>query len=284
LLVKVSVSVNMTARNAEQERRPRRDAEGKSTHANESEPIRVRVATEPGAQPNMGASIDHAAARPNRGEKIREENDTELRESPDRRRTDVKPAGEGHRRSAPVACRAATSSNGQDAVELHAEPTLARFSPSSTRRLGEDPQRRRELHRDQDRSASRCRCTTTSRPSLPRRDGRADVARSARRSTLQQGIAVGALALVSLFMVSMMVRKGTPAPVVAAAPVPRETPHLAGIPEVAGIVSHGESMLDGMELDEDTVRTQQMLDQVSTLVGENPEAAANLVKRWLNRT
>ena len=97
-------------------------------------------------------------------------------------------------------------------------------------------------------------------------------------------IAVGALALISLFMVSMMVRKSTPAPAVAAAPIPRETPHLDGIPEVAGIVSHGESMLDGMELDEDTVRTQQMLDQVSTLVGENPEAAANLVKRWLNRT
>jgi flagellar biosynthesis/type III secretory pathway M-ring protein FliF/YscJ len=103
-------------------------------------------------------------------------------------------------------------------------------------------------------------------------------------SRYSKEIAVGALALISLFMVSMMVRKSTPAPIVAAAPTPRETPHLDGIPEIAGIVSHGDSMLDGMELDEDTVRTQQMLDQVSTLVGENPDAAANLVKRWLNRT
>jgi flagellar biosynthesis/type III secretory pathway M-ring protein FliF/YscJ len=43
-------------------------------------------------------------------------------------------------------------------------------------------------------------------------------------------------------------------------------------------------MLDAMELDEDAVRTQQMLDQVSTMVAENPDGAATLVKRWMNRT
>jgi flagellar biosynthesis/type III secretory pathway M-ring protein FliF/YscJ len=97
-------------------------------------------------------------------------------------------------------------------------------------------------------------------------------------------IAIGALALVSLFMVSTMVRRGSPAPVLAQAVAPRETPHLDGIPEVAGIVGNTSQLLDGMELDEDAVRTQQMLDQVQTMVGENPDAAANLVKRWLNRT
>ena len=40
----------------------------------------------------------------------------------------------------------------------------------------------------------------------------------------------------------------------------------------------------GMELDEDSVKAQQMLNQVSNLVAENPDAAANLVKRWLNRS
>ena len=98
-------------------------------------------------------------------------------------------------------------------------------------------------------------------------------------------IAIGLLAVVSLFMVSMMVRKSAPTALVApGAAAPRETPHLEGDPEVAGIVGGTSQMLDGMELDEDAVRTQQMLDQVSTLVGENPDAAANLVKRWLNRT
>jgi flagellar biosynthesis/type III secretory pathway M-ring protein FliF/YscJ len=39
-----------------------------------------------------------------------------------------------------------------------------------------------------------------------------------------------------------------------------------------------------MELDQDAVHAQQMVEQVSTMVKENPDAAANLVKRWLNKT
>jgi len=59
---------------------------------------------------------------------------------------------------------------------------------------------------------------------------------------------------------------------------------LDGREPVAGEVAEGNAMLDAMELDEESVKTQQMLDQVSTLVTENPDAAASLVKRWLNRT
>ena len=36
--------------------------------------------------------------------------------------------------------------------------------------------------------------------------------------------------------------------------------------------------------DEDTIKAQQMVEQVSTMVKENPDAAASLVKRWLNRS
>jgi flagellar biosynthesis/type III secretory pathway M-ring protein FliF/YscJ len=103
-------------------------------------------------------------------------------------------------------------------------------------------------------------------------------------------IALGALALLSLFMVSTIVRKGTPAPAVAVAPRPRLTDArpgptvLDGREPVAGEVGEGGAMLDAMELDEESVKTQQMLDQVSTLVTENPDAAASLVKRWLNRS
>ena len=43
-------------------------------------------------------------------------------------------------------------------------------------------------------------------------------------------------------------------------------------------------MLDGMEVDEDSVKAQHMLSQVSQMVDENPDAAASLVKRWLNRS
>ena len=41
--------------------------------------------------------------------------------------------------------------------------------------------------------------------------------------------------------------------------------------------------MDGIEVDTDSVRNQQIISQVSSMVKENPDAAANLVKRWLSR-
>jgi len=97
-------------------------------------------------------------------------------------------------------------------------------------------------------------------------------------------IAVGALAFLSLFMVSMMVRKGSPAPLPAVAAAPPE-PTIHPVPsDLAGEVGEGDPLLDAMELDEDAVKTQQMLDQVEKMVSANPDSAATLVKRWLNRT
>ena len=100
-------------------------------------------------------------------------------------------------------------------------------------------------------------------------------------------IILGVLALISLFMVSMVVRKGTPAPAVAvaapAAAAGGPAPVLDAASELAGEVGTGGTTLDGMELDDDAIRTQQMLEQVSSLVKENPDSAATLVKRWLNR-
>jgi flagellar biosynthesis/type III secretory pathway M-ring protein FliF/YscJ len=102
-------------------------------------------------------------------------------------------------------------------------------------------------------------------------------------------IALGALALVSLFLVSNMVKKGsaTPAPAVAMAGggiLPRLTSPLPGREEAVGEAVEGDPLLDGMELDEESAKAQQMLNQVSELVEENPDAAANLVKRWMNRS
>ena len=101
-------------------------------------------------------------------------------------------------------------------------------------------------------------------------------------------IALGALALMSLFMASMMVRKGAASPVPAPAVAPPQptgpAPVLPAGEPLAGEAASGDPMLDGMELNEDAVRAQQMVDQVSTMVHENPDGAAALVKRWLNRT
>jgi flagellar biosynthesis/type III secretory pathway M-ring protein FliF/YscJ len=96
-------------------------------------------------------------------------------------------------------------------------------------------------------------------------------------------IGVFALAVFSLLMVMMMVRKSTPAPVISMHAEPKEPPQLGGASDLAGEVGAGDMTLDGMELDEDAVKTHQMLSQVETMVKENPDGAANLVKRWLNR-
>ena len=107
-------------------------------------------------------------------------------------------------------------------------------------------------------------------------------------------IAIGALAMLSLFMVSMMVRKGGPAPVALAGGPgfgggagvleAHETPIYNGDDEIAAVVGGGQNTMDGMELDDEALKSQQVVEQVTTMVKENPDAAASLVKRWLNRT
>lgn len=97
-------------------------------------------------------------------------------------------------------------------------------------------------------------------------------------------IAVSGLAVVSLFMLMTIVKKGTPVPVLAVPESPRETPHLAASEDLAGIAGGNSTALDAVELDESAIKAQQMVEQVATMVKENPDAAANLVKRWLNRS
>jgi flagellar biosynthesis/type III secretory pathway M-ring protein FliF/YscJ len=97
-------------------------------------------------------------------------------------------------------------------------------------------------------------------------------------------IALGALALISLLMVAGMVRKGAPAPAVVAQAAQRQPVALPGGENAIGEASEGLATLDAMEVDEESMRAGQMVTQVSQLVGENPDAAANLVKRWLIRS
>jgi flagellar biosynthesis/type III secretory pathway M-ring protein FliF/YscJ len=109
---------------------------------------------------------------------------------------------------------------------------------------------------------------------------------TAMAGTHSREIMLGGLAVISLFMVSMMVRKGSPASVAAATGSLQTVPMpvLDASEQLAGEVSEGKSMLDAMELDEDAVRAQQMVDQVAAMVEDNPDAAASLVKRWMSRT
>jgi flagellar biosynthesis/type III secretory pathway M-ring protein FliF/YscJ len=98
-------------------------------------------------------------------------------------------------------------------------------------------------------------------------------------------IGIGALAAVSLFMVMMMVRKATPEPLVIPEAIQEsgDPQPLDGGETVVGQASGGGPALDAVELDPDAAKSQQMLDQLESMVHSNPDAAATLVKRWLNR-
>jgi flagellar biosynthesis/type III secretory pathway M-ring protein FliF/YscJ len=98
-------------------------------------------------------------------------------------------------------------------------------------------------------------------------------------------LAIGALAAVSMVMVTMMARKGGSgagsAPLAGGAG--REAAE-AKLEESAILAGEGGQALEGVELDDDSLRAQQMVEQVSTMVKQDPEAAAAMIKRWLNRT
>jgi flagellar biosynthesis/type III secretory pathway M-ring protein FliF/YscJ len=54
--------------------------------------------------------------------------------------------------------------------------------------------------------------------------------------------------------------------------------------DVFGEANQGEAVLTGIELDDATLASRKMVDEVSTMIRENPENAAALVKRWMART
>jgi len=97
------------------------------------------------------------------------------------------------------------------------------------------------------------------------------------------GLAV--LALSSLMMVLMMLRKastGVAVPDVERPAAMKESPPV--LETEGGPVGEAESMdgaLQGVEIDEDSVRVRNMAEQVASLVKEDPESAAVLIKQWM---
>jgi len=90
---------------------------------------------------------------------------------------------------------------------------------------------------------------------------------------------------VSLFMVSAVVKKGAPpAPVATVTPAGGSGQEILEASESPmGEVGTSNASLEGMEMDEESIRAQQVVLQVTSLVKENPDSAASLVKRWLSR-
>jgi len=101
--------------------------------------------------------------------------------------------------------------------------------------------------------------------------------------SMVKNVGLGALAVVSLIMMFLMVKKAN-----RRDPLPTAT-EIVGIPpaldaierEIVGEAEEGEPVLEGMELEDAAMRTQQILDQINDLVGTNPDEVANLFHRWI---
>ena len=98
-----------------------------------------------------------------------------------------------------------------------------------------------------------------------------------------KGVGLGSLALISLAMMFMMVRKASVRPELPSAE------ELVGVPpaltdseaDVVGEASETGAVLEGLEIDEDALRRQQMLDQINETASGHPDQMAALLKRWI---
>lgn len=101
-------------------------------------------------------------------------------------------------------------------------------------------------------------------------------------SPLIKQISLGGLAALSIGLMLLMVRKAGRAP---ALPTAEE---LVGIPpalapgsDLVGEADESDTAMSGIEVDDDELRTQKMLEQVSELVKTNPSSAATVFNRWM---
>lgn len=99
------------------------------------------------------------------------------------------------------------------------------------------------------------------------------------------GVGLGVLALTSLMMMLRIAKSATPRTLDFEMPQPEETdsdqmltvgPHAVGQAEIS------EGLLTGRELDDDTLRYQELTTEVSEMVEKDPEGAAGLLQRWVD--
>lgn len=91
---------------------------------------------------------------------------------------------------------------------------------------------------------------------------------------------MGGLALMALMMVLMTIRKVTPTPVTFGA---GDGVEAAVAEEAMTIEPDGDGILPGLEVDKDDLRSARMAEQVETLVKDNPDVAANLIRSWMKQ-
>lgn len=101
---------------------------------------------------------------------------------------------------------------------------------------------------------------------------------------LVQQLALGGLALVSLAMMFLMMRRASQKPQdISAEELSGVPPSLLTEEMVIGEADEGDAALMGMELDEEQMRSRKLVKQVNELVRSNPDEVVNLVQRWAKR-
>ncbi len=99
-------------------------------------------------------------------------------------------------------------------------------------------------------------------------------------------IALGALAVLALGMMLSMVKKASDKPELPSAE------ELSGVPpaletdeaDIVGEADESAPALEGVELDDESLRREQMLAQINGLVKRDPIEAAGLLRRWMRES
>lgn len=99
---------------------------------------------------------------------------------------------------------------------------------------------------------------------------------------------LGALAVISLVMMLMVVRKASEGMPVTESAFPmsegeEEVDVLATDSAPIGEAAATGGLLMGHEIDEGTLRTREIVEQLGKMVTDDPETAAHLVQRWVDR-
>lgn len=94
--------------------------------------------------------------------------------------------------------------------------------------------------------------------------------------------ALGALAVISLAMMMLMVRKASkPVAMPSAAELVGIPPALATGSDLVGEAEEGDTAMLGIEVDDETLKTQKMLEEVTQMVQDKPSETAALFNRWV---
>lgn len=102
-------------------------------------------------------------------------------------------------------------------------------------------------------------------------------------NNLVRPLVLGGLAVVALGMMFMMVRKaGRTQALPTAEELVGVPPALQPASDIVGEAVEGDTAMLGIEIDDEALKTNKMLDEVATLVKNNPQQASQVFNRWVN--